>query len=42
MNKIAIFGANGSLAKSLAFYLKKKNYKIIGFSSKKFLQIKNC
>lgn len=41
MNKIAIFGANGSLAKSLAFYLKKRNYKIIGFSSKKFLPIKN-
>lgn len=41
MNKIAIFGASGSLARSLAFYLKKKKYKIIGFSSKKFLSTKN-
>ena len=34
MRKIAIFGANGSLAKSLALSLKKKNI-LIGFSSKK-------
>lgn len=34
MRKIAIFGANGSLAKSLALSLKKK-YILIGFSSKK-------
>ena len=41
MKKIAIFGAHGSLAKSLASYLKKKNYEIIGFSSKKIFPKKN-
>ena len=35
MRKIAIFGANGSLAKSLALSLKKKNTFLSAFHQKK-------